>query len=133
MSEEELRSLEEYMKSIREKLKRLEMMRSEFVNAAKSEEDEFRRIASKTFARYAEVMEDLFMNIQTLAIANAGLKSQIETLKDMVVQLPDVRKNKEVRMEFEKTVKEYAEKFKKQYDDFLGFQREFHGSQREYH
>ena len=61
MSEEELRPLAEYVASISKKLELLKKMRAEFVNAAESEPDEFRRIASKTFARYADVMEDLFM------------------------------------------------------------------------
>jgi hypothetical protein len=130
---EELRSLGEYMKSIREKLKRLQMMRTEFLTTAKSEPDEFRRVASKTFARYAEVMEDLFMNIQMLAIANAGLRTQIETLRKIVEKLPEMKTNTMLQLEFEKTVNEYTEKFKKQYDEFLKFQHEFLGSQREYH
>jgi hypothetical protein len=57
LSEEELRPLAEYVASISKKLERLKKMRAEFVNAAESEPDEFRRIASKTFARYADVME----------------------------------------------------------------------------
>ena len=93
-------------------------MKDEFLKLAQSEPDEFRRLASKTFSRYAEIMEDLFMNIEMLAITNAGLKNQNEILKDIVIQLQEVKNNKMMQSDIERAFREYDEQFKKWHDDF---------------
>ena len=110
--------MEEYTDSIRKKKERLQKMKDEFLMAAKSEPDEFRRVASKTFARYAEIMEDLFTNIEMLAITNAGLKSQNEILKDIVIQLQEVKNNRMMQSDIERAFSEYNERSKKWHADF---------------
>ena len=111
-------ALDEYVNSIRKKKERLQKIRDEFLKAARSEPDEFRRGASKTFARYAEIMEDLFMNIEMWAIGNAGLRSQNEILKNIVMQLQEVKTNARMRLDIAKIEKDYDEQFKKQQNDF---------------
>jgi hypothetical protein len=77
--------LDQYIESICEKRQRLQDMKCVFLNSAQKEPDEFRRATSKALARHAEIMGDLFMNIEMLAIVNSGLKSQNEILKDIVI------------------------------------------------
>ena len=63
-------------------------------------------------------MEDLFTNIEMLAIGTAGLKTQNEILKNIVIQLQEVKTNEKMQLAIARMEKEYAEQFKKQQDDF---------------
>jgi hypothetical protein len=99
-------------------------MKDEFLKAAQSEPDQFRRLTSKTFARYAEIMEDLFMNLEMLAIVDSGLKSQNEMLKDIILELQEVKTDPRMISKIDKAFREYNEILKKQYDEFFKSQSE---------
>lgn len=117
MSED--RSLDQYIESICKKRQRLEDLKNTFQGAAQEEPDQFKRVTGKTFARCMEIMEDLFMNLEMLAIVNSGLRNQNEVLKDIVIQLQEVKANERMQLNIDKAFSEHSEWFKKQYDDFL--------------
>ena len=108
----EISGLEEYIESIRKKRRRLQDMKNVFLNSAQTEPDQFKRVTSKAFARHAEIMEDLFMNIEMLVIMNSGLINQNETLRDIVIQLQEVKGNQRMRLNIDNAFREYNEKVK---------------------
>jgi nicotinamide mononucleotide adenylyltransferase len=54
-------------------------------------------------------MEDLFTNMETFLVAQSALKDQLDLLKDIVIQIPDVQKNPEMRKDIARLFKQYSE------------------------
>lgn len=63
-------------------------------------------------------MEDLFKNIERLAIMNSALKSQNENLRDIVVQLQEVKANPRMQLNIDRAFREYDDQVQKMLDDF---------------
>ena len=78
---------------------------TEFKSIANSEPDQFKRSIADNFALYAELLEDLYTNVDTLWVAAAAVKSQLDVIKDVVIQLPgvadDPNKIREIKAVFE--------------------------------
>ena len=52
-------------------------------------------------------MNDIYTRLEESWIANFALKYQLELLKDIVIQLPDVKNNPGVLQDIEKLCKKY--------------------------
>jgi len=48
-----------------------------------------------------------FYGIRSTVMVNAGLKAQIELLKDMVVQLPDIKNNQQMQQSISQFFNQY--------------------------
>lgn len=116
--------LEQYIEALREKRQKIEEMKRAFLITSQREPDEFKRATGKMFAKYADTMEYIFMNIEMLALMNLGLKNQNEVLKDIVIQLPEVKAESRIQLNIDSAFREYNEKLKKLYDEFLESQGE---------
>lgn len=91
------------------KRKELLNMNQQFADLASGEPDNFRRVITKMIAKYAIIMEDLFTNMETFLVAQSALKDQLDLLKDIVIQIPDVQKNPEMRKDIARLFKQYSE------------------------
>jgi hypothetical protein len=70
--------------------------RDEFTQEADRETENFKSLAYRTFAKSMDIMEDIFSNIETWAIAETALKAQIDIIRDIIVQLPEVKNNEKI-------------------------------------
>ena len=52
-------------------------------------------------------MEALYTEIEIQVVANDGLKAQVDLLKDIVVQLPDVKNNQQIQQRIGELFKQY--------------------------
>jgi hypothetical protein len=103
--------LEEYRQVVQAKKKELIAFRDHFKQEADREVDDFKNKSDEAFAKCMEIMEDLFDNIETLAVAQVALKAQIDILRDIVVQLPEVRNNEKIKRDLNNLTKQYESSF----------------------
>ena len=71
----------------------IQQRQTEFRSIASSEPDQLKRSIADNFALYAELLEDLYTNVDALWVAAAAVKSQLDVIKDIVIQLPGVADN----------------------------------------
>ena len=102
-------ALKDYRKGIMKKREELLKINQEFAALAGGESDNFRRVMAKMIAKYASIFEDLFTNIETYAVAQGAIKDQIDLLKDIVIQIPDVQRNSEMQKDIARLFKQYSE------------------------
>jgi hypothetical protein len=103
--------LEEYRQVVQAKKKELIAFRDHFKQEADREGDDFKNKSDGAFAKCMEIMEDLFDNIETLAVAQVALKAQIDILRDIVVQLPEVTNNEKIKQDLHNLTKQYESSF----------------------
>lgn len=58
-------------------------------------------------SEYSVLMRDLYSQIEILAIAHASLKSQIDVLQKILVQLPDIKNNNQLKKHLEELFSQY--------------------------
>jgi hypothetical protein len=75
--------------------------------SAQSEQDDFKKNTKLWLARITKLIEDTYTQIELQAIMNSGLKAQIDLLKDIVVQLPDVKNNSQMQSDINRLFKQY--------------------------
>jgi uncharacterized UPF0160 family protein len=103
--------LEEYRRDVQAKKNKLIAFRDHFKQEADREVDEFKNKSDEAFAKCMEIMEDLFSNIETWAIAQAALKAQIDILRDIIIQLPEVKNNEKIQRDLDDLTKQYDSSF----------------------
>jgi len=96
-------------KDIIEKRKELQSTHELFLRLSEGEKDSFRRVIDKMIAKYASIMEDLFTNIEALAYAQVALRDQLDTIKDVVVEIHDVNGNPEMLRKIDKSFNHYTD------------------------
>jgi hypothetical protein len=79
-----------------------------FHTLAKDESDPFKRLTLKMLSKYSTILEDAYTNIETLSVAQSAIKDQLDILKDIVVELPDVKENTDIQRKIRKYFNEYA-------------------------
>ena len=70
-----------YRKSIQMKKQNLQELTQEYTNLTKGETDQFRENMDKRISQYAEIMNDLYSNIEISATTNASLQVKLEGLR----------------------------------------------------
>jgi hypothetical protein len=78
-----------------------------YENQLHAEKDDFKKLTLSNQKLLMELLDDVYNQIILWAIANTGLKTQIELLRDILVQLPDVKVNWEIRKDIENAFKDY--------------------------
>jgi hypothetical protein len=64
-------------------------------------------LPTKRFVIDAKILRGLTKWIESLIVQNIGLKKQIDILKDIVVQLPEVKGNPAIMADIEKAFRDY--------------------------
>src|SRR6476661_6675888 len=111
-------SLDEYRTSIVKKKEQLMDMVKAFQKPSEEEPDQFKRVVSKTFRKYAIIMEDIFHKLEMFAILNFGLRDQNEMLKNIINQLAELRQNPKMQLDIQETFEKYNELYSKQMESF---------------
>lgn len=116
--ENSLNSLRDVIHKQRNQIKEYQKTWSDSVN----DPDDLKRISAKTFLRVFQIFDVFFKYSESLYIENAGLKEQIELLRDILVQIPAIKNNPQVMDDINKMIdtvhKNNMERFKKFQDDF---------------
>jgi hypothetical protein len=90
-------ALDEYRKRLEKAKVELEKADHYFKGLTNKEKNMTKRTILILLSEYSVLMRDLYSQIEILAIANASLKSQIDVLHKILVQLPDVKNNRQLR------------------------------------
>lgn len=104
-------TLESIRRGFAERRNRLKILHNEFDRLAKNEQDESKRISHKVMGEYAYYMTDIYTRLEEIWISNFALKDQFELLKDIVIQLPDVKNNPNILQDIEKLFKKYDKSY----------------------
>jgi hypothetical protein len=102
-----INNIYDYKQSFVKRRYRLRDMSEDFKISAQTEQDDFKRQTKLWFAEQTSIMEGIFMELEIQVIINAGLKAQIEDLKDIVLQLPDVKNNEQMQNKINQLFKQY--------------------------
>jgi hypothetical protein len=104
-------TLESIRRGFAERRNRLKIIQNEFDRLAKNEQDESKQISHKVMREYAYYMTDIYTRLEEIWISNFALKDQFELLKDIVIQLPDVKNNPNILQDIEKLFKKYDKSY----------------------
>ena len=115
---DEMSALNEYRSFTQRSRENLRNISKSLGDAAKGETDQFKRVVAKGLSRDAAYLEDIFSNLEGFAILTSGLKSQNELLRDILVQLSEVKNNPQMLKDIENAFREYNESYRKQYESF---------------
>ena len=100
-------TLDEIRKTFSARRAELNRKKLGFAQIAKNAPTRFEQITEKALAKDAQIMENQYMWIETLLVACFGLKKQVDILKDIVVQLREVKENPSMQSDIEKAFKDY--------------------------
>jgi hypothetical protein len=100
-------TIDEIRKSFRVKRIALEKMLEEYSKNTNNATNDFDRLTNKGLVIDAKLLRNLTIWIETLIISNVGLKKQIDILKDILVQLPDVKGHPVIMKDIEEAFKDY--------------------------
>jgi|ERR671920_1980720 hypothetical protein len=86
--------------SLQEKKLYLKQMSQHFKEMADKQTNQIQRVIANTFSKNADIMEDLYSQIEELSIQLTNAKSEIQQLRsNMSVQLSEIKQNVEKREE----------------------------------
>jgi hypothetical protein len=86
--------------SLQEKKLYLKQMSQHFKEMADKQTNRTQRVIANTFSKNADIMEDLYSQIEGLSIQLTNTKSEIQyLLSNMSVQLSEIKQNTEKREE----------------------------------
>lgn len=91
----------EYRRDLLRKREELILMKNELQKQADQETDDFRGFTKQMLSKYADIFEDVFTNIETIVTGQSALKLQIETLKNAIFAIPEVKRSLELQREIE--------------------------------
>jgi hypothetical protein len=112
MENDSNKTLESIRKGFSERRNRLRILQNEFDRLSKTEkEDDFKRMSFDVMEDYASYMIDIYTRLEEIWISNFALKDQFELLKDIVIQLPDVKNNPQILQDIEKLFKKYDKSY----------------------
>ncbi len=82
--------------SLQEKKLYLKQMSQHFKEMADKQTNQIQRVIANTFSKNADIMEDLYSQIEELSIQLTNAKSEIQQLRNnMSVQLSEIKQNAE--------------------------------------
>ena len=86
--------------SLQEKKLYLKQMSQHFKEMADKQTNQIQMVIANTFSKNADIMEDLYSQIEELSIQLTNAKSEIQQLRsNMSVQLSEIKQNVEKREE----------------------------------
>ncbi|MDQ3970353.1 MAG: hypothetical protein M3227_01545 [Thermoproteota archaeon] len=86
--------------SLQEKKLYLKQMSQHFKEMADKQTNQIQRVIANTFSKNADIMEDLYSQIEELSIQLTNAKSEIQQLRsNMSGQLSEIKQNAEKREE----------------------------------
>lgn len=86
--------------SLQEKKLYLKQMSQHFKEMADKQTNQIQRVIANTFSKNADIMEDLYSQIEELSIQLTNAKSEIQQLRsNMSVQSLEIKQNAEKREE----------------------------------
>jgi hypothetical protein len=100
-------SLDEHRKTIAVYRRRLAAMIENLKASAQSESDDFKRHTMQWLVENIKILDGLYAELENQLIAQYSLKDQIELLKDIMVQLPDVVNNQQIQNDIKRLFKQY--------------------------
>jgi hypothetical protein len=100
-----------YRKSIQMKKQKLQELTKEYTNLANGEQDLFRKNMANRISQYAEIMNDLYSNIEIRATANASFQVKLEGLRDIVYELKEVKESPEIQRNIRELFLNYKDRF----------------------
>jgi hypothetical protein len=103
--------LDAHRRAIAANRKRIEEFSNRFDVEAKQESDEFKRYVKHNFSLCLLTMEQIYKELETLVLAQGMLKRQTEILKDIVIQLQEVKQNPMMQEDIRKYFKDYNSSF----------------------
>ncbi len=86
---------------------RLTIREQEFARLASTAPSNFERVIEKALSKDGNEKRYLLNWIESLVIQNFGLKNQVDILKDILVQLREVKENPLMMEDIEKAFKDY--------------------------
>jgi methyl-accepting chemotaxis protein len=81
--------------SLQEKKLYLRQMSQHFKEMADNQTNQTQRVIANTFSKNADIMQDLYSQIQSLSTELTNAKSQIQQLNSKVTQLSEANQRKE--------------------------------------
>ena len=81
--------------SVQAKKDYLNEMSQHFKQIAERQNNKTKKIIANTFSKNAEIMEDLYSQIERLSIELRDTRTQIEQLRSMIKQLSEIKQNGE--------------------------------------
>ena len=73
--------------SLQEKRMYLKQMSQHFKEMAGSQNDETKRVIANTFSKNADILEDLYSQVESLSSELENAKSRIQQLNNKIIQL----------------------------------------------
>lgn len=95
-------SLDIYRKRLEKAKEQLRKADDYFKSLTTKEKDMTKKTVLILLREYSVLMQDLYAQIELGAIAQTSLKSQINFLRGILVQLPEVKKNSQLMNNIEK-------------------------------
>ena len=105
--EELLKNIDEVGKSFLKKRNLLNTMYHQFENKARNASNDFERDIYDAISKQALVTRSLTVWMESMVIGNLGMKMQHDILKDIVIQLREVKGNPQMMEDIATAFKDY--------------------------
>jgi hypothetical protein len=105
--EELLKQMDEVRKSFLKKRNLLNTMYHQFENKARHASSDFERDICDAISKQALVTRSLTVWMESMVVGNLGMKLQHDILKDIIVQLREVRENPQMMEDIETAFRDY--------------------------
>ncbi|MFB5598805.1 MAG: hypothetical protein ACE5SW_01070 [Nitrososphaeraceae archaeon] len=103
--------LNELRDSLHLKRKQLNECKKIWENVSNEDINEISHLSGKTFVRLFEILNDLYKNLEAMYILNAGIKNETDMLRDIIIELPDVKNNPQTQNEVNQIFLDFSERF----------------------
>lgn len=97
--------------SLHLKRKQLNECKKIWENVSSEDINEISHLSGKTFVRLFEILNDLYKNLEAMYILNAGIKNETDMLRDIIIELPDVKNNPQTQNEVNQIFLDFSERF----------------------
>jgi Zn-dependent oligopeptidase len=110
-NEDPNKPLTDYIQTLNAQTEKLDGINQYFSGLADVESDDFKRIVYDKFSQYAKVMNELFLHIKMMAIAEAAMQVKLEGLRDIVYELEEVKNSPAIKEKIRRLFLEYESRF----------------------
>jgi preprotein translocase subunit SecF len=110
-SKDSFESIKNMLQSRRFELKRI----NQRLQRLEPDSYEFKRLSKNMFKIQTDTLSLIITLLQNMVIAQVGLKNQIDFVKDILVQLHEVRENPQMMSDIKERFKQYNDDFFRDY------------------
>lgn len=89
------------------KISELDRFGDAFSELVTKEGDESKRVFHKMVVKYAEIMQDLFVNLGILARAQTAINMKVDGLTKIILEFPEVKNNPGIQKRITEVFKQY--------------------------